>query len=308
MTDSTTPRWNQLKERGGLWPLNLMLLFYRLGGRKLCQLVLYVVIFWYWVFATHARHASQQYLEKLHHFAGEQSPFARQPNWQNSFQHLLQFGLCILDKMEGWLGRISEQQLQLHGHEQLRAQYQKGAIIVVSHFGNIELLRALKSEHIQKINVLVYQKHAAKFNQFLKQLNSHADISLLPVDELGVETAILLQEKLDQGEWVIVAADRIPVQSGRVQAIPFLGCDAHWPQGAWILASLLKVPVLAIFSYKLDQVFHVYIHQLAEQLHFPRQSRKEAMQNIMRRYVELLEQHCIRAPYQWFNFYHFWNK
>jgi len=150
MTDAA-PRWSQLKERGGLLPLNLMLLFYRLGGRKLCQLVLYVVIFWYWIFARTARHASQLYLQKLHHFAGEHSPFAQPPRYYHSFQHLLQFGLCILDKIEGWLGRISEQQLQLHGHEQLRAQYQKGAVIVVSHFGNIELLRALKSEHVQKL-------------------------------------------------------------------------------------------------------------------------------------------------------------
>lgn len=308
MTKSAPPRWDQLKERGGLLPLNLMLMFYRLGGRWLCHIVLYLVIFWYWIFSSTARRASQLYLQKLHTFAGAQSPFRTAPNWRNSFQHLMQFGLCILDKIEGWLGRIPEQQLRLHGHEQLRAQYQKGTIIVVSHFGNIELLRALKSEHAQKINVLVYQKHATQFNRFLKQLNGNADIHLLPVDEMGVETAIHLQEKLDQGEWVIMAADRVPVQSGRVQVVSFLGEEADWPQGAWILANLLKVPVLAIFSYRFEQHFHVHIHKLAEQLNFPRQTRVQAMQNVMRRYVELLEQHCIRAPYQWFNFYNFWNK
>lgn len=51
---------------------------------------------------------------------------------------------------------------RLHGHEHFRAHYHKGAVIVVSHFGNIELPRAVKSAHAQKINVLVYQKHAAE--------------------------------------------------------------------------------------------------------------------------------------------------
>lgn len=37
-----------------------------------------------------------------------------------------------------------------------------------------------------------------KFNQFLKKLNEHADVNLVSVDELGIETALILQDKLDQ--------------------------------------------------------------------------------------------------------------
>ena len=301
-------QWNDIKERGGMWSLTLMLAFYRLGGRWLCRVVLYFIILWYWIFSVTARQASLLYLSKLHHFAGQKSPFTTEPSLSHSYQHLMQFGECILDKIEGWLGKIPEQQLALHGHEHFRAHYQKGAVIVVSHFGNIELLRAIKSEHTQKINVLVYQKHATKFNQFLKKLNKHADVNLVSVDELGIETALILKEKLDQGEWVIVAADRVPVESDRVQPIAFLGAEANWPQGAWILASLLKVPVLAVFCYRVGSCFEVHIHTIAEQLNFPRKTRMQALQSTMRQYVILLEQHCMRAPYQWFNFYNFWNK
>ncbi len=69
--------------------------------------------------------------------------------------------------------------------------------------------------------MLVYQKHATKFNEFLKKINDKADVCLLSVDELGIETAMLLQDKMQQGEWVIVAADRVPVQSDRVQHVDF---------------------------------------------------------------------------------------
>ena len=308
MAELNPTQWNDIKERGGMFSLTLVLAFYRLGGRWLCRVLMYFIILWFWIFSVTARQASLQYLTRLHHFAGPDSPFKNAPGLSHSYLHLMQFGECILDKIEGWLGKISEQQLVLQGHEHLRAHYQKGAVIVVSHFGNIELLRAIKSEHPQKINVLVYQKHATKFNRFLKKLNDHADVNLVSVDELGVETALILQEKLDQGEWVIVAADRVPVQSGRVQPISFLGEEANWPQGAWILASLLKVPVLAVFCYRVADQFEVHIHTIAEQLNFPRKTRMQAIQNITRQYVSLLEQHCIRAPYQWFNFYNFWNK
>ncbi len=308
MADVPAKKWDRIRERGGILPLMLMLGFYRLGGRWLCRMVLYFVIMWYWLFSRTARQASLQYLQKLHRFAGNLSPFPQLPGLPQTYMHLMQFGECILDKIEGWLGAIPEQQLQLHGHEHFRQQYQKGTVIVVSHFGNIELLRAIKSEHPQPINVLVYQKHATQFNQFLKKLNQHADVNLISVDELGVETALILQEKLDQGEWIIVAADRVPVQSDRVQRVDFLGQAADWPQGAWILASLLKAPVLAVFCYRMQQNVEVHIHAIAEQLNFPRKTRLHSMQQVTANYVALLEQHCIRAPYQWFNFYQFWQQ
>ncbi|OTG67376.1 acyltransferase [Acinetobacter silvestris] len=301
-------QWSELKEKGGMLPLMLMLGFYRLGGRFLCRLVLYFVIMWYWLFSKMARQASLCYLKKVHTFAGNQTPFIDQPSITNTYTHLMQFGECILDKIEGWLGHIDEKKLNLRGHEHFRAHYQKGAIIVVSHFGNIELLRAIKSEQKQKINILVYQKHATQFNQFLKKLNTKADVHLISVDELGLETAFQLHDKLEQGEWIIVAADRVPVQSARVQTVSFLAEDAEWPQGAWILANLLKVPVLAVFCYRIKNSFDVHIHKLADQIELPRATRLHAMQNFTRQYVSLLEQHCIRAPYQWFNFYHFWKK
>lgn len=309
----TTPqtsqdRWYQVKERGGMLPLLLMLGFYRCGGRWLCRVVLYFIIMWYWLFAVTARKASLQYLQRLHQFAGTQSPFDTLPNWTNSYTHFMQFGECILDKIEGWLGHIPEQQLQLSGHEHFQQHYQKGTLIVVSHFGNIELLRAVKSEHPQKINVLVYQRHASQFNRFLKKINAKADVNLIAVDELGIETAMLLQDKMEQGEWVIVAADRVPVQSDRVQTIPFLGKAADFPQGAWILANLLKVPVLAVFCYRAGHRFQVHIHHIADRVQLPRKDRLASMQQVTQTYVAVLEQHCLRAPYQWFNFYQFWTK
>ena len=297
-----------MKERGGMLPLMLMFGFYRLGGRWLCRIVLLLVIFWYWLFSKSAREASLQYLSKVHDYAGSSSPFKSAPSQINTYSHLMQFGECILDKLEGWLGHIPEDQLELFGHELIRERYQKGTVIVVSHFGNIELLRAIKSEAKQKINVLVYQKHATKFNQFLKKINDQADVNLVSVDELGIETALVLQEKLNQGEWIIVAADRVPVQSDRIQSVEFLGEEAYWPQGAWILASLLKVPVMAVFCYRTQKKFEVHIHQIADKLQFSRKNRMEDMRLTTRNYVALLEQHCLRVPYQWFNFFNFWNK
>lgn len=308
MNKDKSQQWSELKERGDAFTLSLMLGIYRFGGRWLCHFILYFIILWYWLFSNAARQASLGYLTRLHQFAGDQSPFKTAPNWANSYRHLMQFGEGILDKIAGWLGHMPEHDLQLHGHEHFREYYNRGAIIVVSHFGNIELLRAIKSAHVQKINILVYQKHATKFNQLMKKINHKAGINLVSVDELGMDTALILQEKLDQGEWIVVAADRIPVQSQRMHRLEFLGEEADWPQGAWMLAHLLKVPVLAVFCYQAQQQYHVHIHLLSTALNFPRRGRDQAMRDVMREYIDLMQHYCLRAPYQWFNFYNFWNK
>ena len=303
-----TQDWSKIRERGSSSLLMVVLYFYRLGGRWLCRKLMLIVIAWYWLFAVTARQASLAYLRQLHQFAGARSPFISVPSWLHSYRHFMNFGECILDKMEGWLGDVPEQKLKLFGDQHFREAYQKGTLMVVSHFGNIELFRAIKAEHPQKVTILVYQKNATEFNRFLKRLNDQVDVNLISVDELGLETAILLEEKLKQGEWVIIAADRTPVDSDRVQHLAFLGREATWPQGAWILASLLKVPVLAVFCYRHQQQFEVHVHKIADVVNLPRKDRLHAMQQVTARYVALLEQHCLRAPYQWFNFYHFWNK
>ena len=134
MAELHPTQWNDIKERGGMFSLTLVLAFYRLGGRWLCRVLMYFIILWFWIFSVTARQASLQYLTRLHHFAGPDSPFKNAPGLSHSYLHLMQFGECILDKIEGWLGKISEQQLVLQGNEHLRAHYQKGAVIVVSHF------------------------------------------------------------------------------------------------------------------------------------------------------------------------------
>ena len=117
-----------------------------------------------------------------------------------------------------------------------------------------------------------------------------------------------LQERLDAGEWLMVAADRTPIQSQRTDVLPFLGHDSAWPQGGWLLASLLKCPVMAVFCYPYQNKQHVAIHMLSERFSFPRSERNTQLRRIMQDYVAIVEQHCRLTPYQWFNFYPFWDE
>lgn len=298
-------RWEQKAEKGSFFLLRLCLWLYRCLGRKLFMCILSVIIFWYWLFSPNVRRVSLEYLQRVYQ---QKSPaLTQKPTIWQSYRHLREFGESILDKMQAWLGGEQEE-LTLFNHDVIRQYYGQGAVILVSHFGNIELLRAIKSDHHQMVNVLVYQRHAEQFNRFLQSINPKAGVRLISVADMGVETAVLLQQRLDAGEWIIVAADRIPVQSSRQQAVEFLGESANFPEGAWWLAHLLNAPVLAVFCYKVEQKFQLHIHHLTDNLQLSRKNRSQILHQFMQNYVKLLEQHCINAPYQWFNFFDFWNK
>jgi predicted LPLAT superfamily acyltransferase len=58
-----------------------------------------------------------------------------------------------------------------------------------------------------------------------------------------------LHERLERGEWLAIAGDRVPLHGGRSVTVDFLGHPA-FPQGPWLLAGLLKCPVNLLMCLK----------------------------------------------------------
>jgi predicted LPLAT superfamily acyltransferase len=159
-----------------------------------------------------------------------------------------------------------------------------------------------------RINVLVHTKHAEKFNRLLRQTNADSGLNLIQVTDINAATAMLLNEKIDNGELIIITADRTSVSPNpRVSRARFLGTDAMFPQGPFILATLLKCPVYTLFCLKQQGRQVIYFDHFSDMLTFPRNSREQALQQTIQRYAERLEHYCLMEPLQWFNFFDFWH-
>ena len=159
-----------------------------------------------------------------------------------------------------------------------------------------------------KLTVLVHTKHAQAFNQLLAQLDPDSQLNLMQVTEISPATAVLLAEKIEQGEFVVIAGDRIPVAPNpRVAIAPFLGAPAPFPVGPYIIASLLRCPVYLIFSIRTGRTSEVHFELLRDSISLPRKDRDQALAVLAAEYAARLEYFCLRAPLQWFNFYDFWH-
>ena len=119
----------------------------------------------------------------------------------------------------------------------------------------------------------------------------------------------MLRERVDRGEWVVIAADRIAI-GARYKTVltPFLGEDAQFPQGPFILAYLLQCPVYVAAAWRSGKTFRIAWHKLADQMILPRANRQAAITKYAGAYAQWLEKIVVNEPLQWFNFYDFWAK
>ena len=231
---------------------------------------------------------------------------------RGTFGHFLDFGHCLIDKGVTWGGRLPPSSIEIDNpslFSQLR-QPGQGAVFIVSHLGNLEVLRAYAQvDRGVAINALVSTRNSLKLNKLILSINPNAFERLIEIDTLGPESIVRLQDKIHAGEHIAVAADRVSARHReRSMHAPFLGVPAPFPEGPFILASLLACPVYLLFCLRIDGRYRIFIEPFADPLVLPRRTRRQALELAIVRYAQRLEAHCLLAPTQWFNFFDFWRQ
>ncbi|MDI7397339.1 glycosyltransferase [Cronobacter dublinensis] len=305
--------WARQQERKGLLGMRIMIAVWRLLGRRAFSALLRLVIAVYWLTATEARQASRQWISRVRYtLALRQQPV---PERLSSYRHFLRFGETMLDKVASWRGEFRpghEVIISPEAQAAIAARPQQGRLLLASHLGDVEACRALAERHGDiVINALVFSENAQRFKQIMEEAAPDAGVNLIPVTDIGPDTAMLLKDKLDRGEWVAIVGDRIavnPQRGGQWRVIwsTFLGQPAPFPQGPFILAAALRCPVDVVFALHLREKLHLFLEPFANPLTLPRVQRQQALQDAVDRYAARLEYYALQSPLEWFNFYDFW--
>ena len=302
------PHWASMGETSfvaGIW---LLYAVHRLTGRWLFRVFMAPVVLVHWLGRPALRAASLQYLRRLQ---AAQAPFAREPGWREGLRHVGLFADTLLDKLLVTANRYPLERVQVRGTEGIDAAFAggEGGVLVTAHLGCLELCRALgRQRHGMRINVLVHTRHAVAFNNVLRRLNPESQVQLIEVSELGVPTAIMLAEKVAAGEFVAIAGDRVPVRQSQTVSVDFLGYPAPLPVGPYVLASLLKCPLYLLGCVHEGAGYAVHIECLAERVELPRATRQAALQAHAQTFANALTRLLRRSPYDWFNFFPFWDQ
>jgi predicted LPLAT superfamily acyltransferase len=301
--DPKSPHWAALRERGAYWGIGFCKWAYRLLGRRGCRAVLAVIVLYFHLAIAGAeqRRASRLFLTRA---------LGRPATFWESYRHFLSFAHRALDTFIGWSGGFSPDEIVVLDPRVLATMVEdrRGAVIVIAHMGNVDLARAVLDERTRaRLTLLVHTRHAVNYNRALREVHPASAANTIQVTEIGPDTAIDLKERVERGEWVVVAGDRTPVLSeSRVSLASFLGRDAAFSQGPWVLGALLDCPVYLMFCLREGERYKLTVERFADRIELPRRDRRAALATYAARYAERLEHYAKLAPFQWYNFFDFW--
>jgi predicted LPLAT superfamily acyltransferase len=298
--------WAEHQERGSFLLMRVTAWATRHLGRRLLSPLLHLIVLYFFLFGRRARQSIWDYQRRLALWSGRE---ALRPSLRSVFGQFMAFADALLDKLDVWNGRLRLEQIEINDPANLRAQLQgpRGQMLVGAHLGNLEVCRALAElgEQVQ-MNVLVHTKHAAQFNRLLGQAGA-SHLRLIQVSELDPAIMLQLSQRLERGEWLAIAGDRVPLHGARKTRVDFLGQPADLPQGPWLLAGLLQCPINLLFCLKQAQRYQLTLEPFAERIEWRRSEREQVIHGWAQRYADRLGHHCLQAPQQWFNFFPFWN-
>jgi predicted LPLAT superfamily acyltransferase len=292
-------RWAELPERGAPILLRITGWIAIHVGRRVARLLLYPITLYFVLTGRAARKASYDFLHRVR---------GRRAHWWHVFRHFFSFAATILDRIYLLKGQFQHFDVCVHQPEVLHGQIEtgQGCILLGSHLGSFEVLRAIGvTQQEFRLKVLMDIEHNEKITAFLDALNRRIASTVIEPDR--PDTLLKVKESLDQGFLIGILGDR-PTSDGKTARCDFLGAPTTFPTGPFILAAIMHCPIILFFGiYHGGNRYDIYFEKLAQDVVLNREKRSEEIQRWIQRYVERLEHYANLAPYNWFNFYPFWD-
>lgn len=269
-------------------------------GRLPARLLLYPITLFFLVVARTQRKASRVFLSRV---------LQRPAGLWDVARHIHTFAATLVDRVYLFTDQHNRLDLRVENRNVVLDCLEAGqpAIMLGSHLGSYEVLRSISRFRIQlPLKILMAKDHNKTITGILNALNpGFSDM----VIELGNPSSTLqVHESLKAGNFIGMLGDRA---SGKEKVIrcTFLGREAAFPAGPILLAHACKVPVILFFGlYRGGNRYDVFLEKFAERIELSRERRWEEVQEWMQRYVNILEKYVRLEPFNWFNFYDFWNE
>ncbi len=292
--------WLGVPERGSLALLRLMAALSAGLGRRASRAILHPITAYYFAFTPRARRASRGYLRRA---------LGREPRLRERYRHFHHFATTIHDRVFLASDRQGSLALSTDGEALMRAQQAsgRGAILLGAHFGSFAIVGAV-GRRIDgvRIAMAMYEDNARKLRRLFAALDARSAPAIVPLGH--VDSMLRIAERLDRGEFVGILGDRGLGGDAR-HPVRLLGEPALLPTGPMRIAAMLGCPVIFMAGlYRGGNRYHVVFEPVADFAGIRGADRGPAIAAAIERYAALLDAHCRRDPYNWFNFYEFWTR
>ena len=297
--------WWKKQERGGVFFLRLSLFLSQILPEFALKLIVKIVVWFYYIFSKNERENIAEFRRNLSEFAGAQTL-----KKTSVFSHFEAFGGAICDKFRVWKGKIKDDELEIIDLEHIKSELigaQKGQILLTAHLGNVEICKALAArvEGFRMV-ILTYDENSRKFNEVLREISKNGgSVRMMAVNKLDVAAMLELKNIVESGEHIGIMGDRTPLGGDKAARVKFLGKEASFNYGPYLIAGILGVKISSLWCQKIGGKFRIELVPLASAVKLGR-DKAAAAREYLQIYVRELENRCKQTPAQWFNFFDFW--
>ncbi len=292
-----TPSW-QGRSKGTPLGYRIFVGLFKAGGLKPAYALLHFVTLYYRLFAKNATRPLQYLYE-------QRMGFDKTTTAKLIKKNLVIFGQTLVDKIAVLSGMKTPLTFENDGVEHIfqLVKNGKGGVLVSAHLGNWEVAGHLLKMVETTINIVMYDGEGEQVKAYMEQFDSKRSFNIIYIRE-DQSHIYEMSAALNRNELICLHADRYR-PGNRTMEHEFLGENALFPAGPFILASKLKAPVCFVFAFK-ETNFHYHFCAFPGRVYEGRGTT--GMEQMLDDYVELLEKKLKQYPEQWFNYFDFWKK
>lgn len=293
------PEW-QGKSRGNKSGYRIFVAMCRTFGVKPAYALLRFVALYYFLFSPATSRILYKYFRQRHGYSFLKAVGSIYSNYYT-------FGQTLLDKIVVMAGIDNSFTYHFDGEENLLeiANGGSGGILLSAHVGNWEVAGHFLQRLNTNIHVVMYDGEHQQIKDYLAEVTGERRFNVIVVrDDLSHVYAI--GEALQKNELVCMHADRF-VKGSKTRSAEFLGQEALFPAGPFVLAAGFNVPVSIVFAFK-ESSDHYHFHGSPPVRRKEGESGSGYLERLFTLFLQQMESKVRRYPNQWFNYYDFWAK
>ena len=267
-------------------------------GRRAGRIVLHGIAAYFLLFAPDSRRASRTYLTRA---------LNRPATWGDMYRHFYTFASSIHDRIYLINQRFDLFDIAISGQALLdnATLTGTGAFLIGAHFGSFEVIHAMGRQVPNlHVSMVMHEDNAVKINAMLTAINPAAAADIIGLGH--IDTMLKVKARLESGGVVGMLADRT-LGDDSTLAVSLLGHTAYLPTGPFRMAALLRQRMIFMTGVYLGgNRYQISFEPLADFTDIQTGQRSAMVNAAINRYAMLIEYHCRKTPYNWFNFFDFW--
>nr|AUN35637.1 lysophospholipid acyltransferase [uncultured bacterium] len=224
----------------------------------------------------------------------------------NIYRNYYAFGQSIIDKVVMMAGIPNKFTFDFDGEHHLRkiVELKRGGLLLSCHIGNWEIAGNLLNKLNTKVHIIMFDGEHEKIKQYMTAVTGERRVNVIIIKD-DLSHIYEISEAFSKNELVCMHADRF-LEGNKTMTANFLGEEAKFPMGPFVLATTFKVPISFVFAMKENwKHYHLFATEIKE---YEQLGRKTIMQEMLNDFVSEMENKVKRYPIQWYNYYNFWQQ